>query len=142
MVVPRAQTLVQLTDRLLAALDQHAAKVGRNRSDVIREAIERYLEESLEDDIGRAIVELAVVARASADRVGPYEGGLLRVRVTRPATGGEANRAVTRLVAAALDVPTAAVEIVAGHRARRKRLRVATLDDGELGRRLRNLATR
>jgi metal-responsive CopG/Arc/MetJ family transcriptional regulator len=57
MVVPRAQTLVQLTDRLLAALDQHAAKVGRNRSDVIREAIERYLEESLEDDIGRAIVE-------------------------------------------------------------------------------------
>ena len=57
MVMPRAQTLVQLTDRLLAALDQYAAKVGRNRSDVIRAAIERYLEESLEDDIDRAIVE-------------------------------------------------------------------------------------
>ena len=53
----RTQTLVQLTDRLLAALDQHAAKVGRNRSDVIRSAIEQFLKESLEDDIDRAIVE-------------------------------------------------------------------------------------
>lgn len=57
MVMARTQTLVQLTDRLLAALDQYAAKVGRNRSDVIRAAIERYLSESLEDDVDRAIVE-------------------------------------------------------------------------------------
>ena len=53
----RTQTLVQLTDRLLAALDQYAARVGRNRSEVIRSAIEHYLEESLEDDIDRAVVE-------------------------------------------------------------------------------------
>ena len=53
----RAQTLVQLTDRLLAALDQYAARVGRNRSEVIRSAIEHYLEESLEDEIDRALVE-------------------------------------------------------------------------------------
>lgn len=53
----RTQTLVQLTDRLLAALDQYAARVGRNRSEVIRSAIEHYLEESLEDDIDRALVE-------------------------------------------------------------------------------------
>ena len=53
----RAQTLVQLTDHLLAALDQYAARVGRNRSEVIRSAIEHYLEESLGDDIDRAVVE-------------------------------------------------------------------------------------
>lgn len=53
----RTPTLVQLTDRLLATLDQYAAKVGRNRSDVIRSAVERYLEEVLEDDIDRAIVD-------------------------------------------------------------------------------------
>ena len=57
MVMGRAQTLVQLTDRLLAALDQHAARVGRNRSEVIRSAIEQYLQESLEDEIDRALVE-------------------------------------------------------------------------------------
>jgi metal-responsive CopG/Arc/MetJ family transcriptional regulator len=56
MIMARAQTLVQLTDRLLAALDQYAAKVGRNRSEVIRSAIEHYLAESLEDDIDRTIV--------------------------------------------------------------------------------------
>ncbi len=53
----RAQTLVQLTDRLLAALDQYAAKVGRNRSDVIRSAIEQYLKDTVEDGTDRAIVE-------------------------------------------------------------------------------------
>jgi metal-responsive CopG/Arc/MetJ family transcriptional regulator len=46
-----------LTDRLLAALDQYAARAGRNRSEVIRSAIEHYLEESLEDDVDRALVE-------------------------------------------------------------------------------------
>jgi metal-responsive CopG/Arc/MetJ family transcriptional regulator len=57
MVVARAQTLIQLTDRLLAALDQYAAQVGRSRSDVIRSAIEHYLEEVLQDEIDRAVVD-------------------------------------------------------------------------------------
>lgn len=57
MVMARAQTLVQLNDRLLAALDQYAAKVGRNRSEVIRSAIEHYLAESLENDVDRALIE-------------------------------------------------------------------------------------
>ncbi len=50
----RTQTLVQLTDELLAALDQRAASSGRSRSELIREAIQRYLGE---DDADRAIVE-------------------------------------------------------------------------------------
>ncbi|MGI8407747.1 MAG: ribbon-helix-helix protein, CopG family [Actinomycetota bacterium] len=54
--MPRTQTLVQLTDPLLAALDQYAARAGRNRSEVIRSAIEHYLEESLEHDIDRALI--------------------------------------------------------------------------------------
>jgi metal-responsive CopG/Arc/MetJ family transcriptional regulator len=41
--MPRAQTLVQLTDELLAALDQLAVATGRSRSDLIREAVDRYL---------------------------------------------------------------------------------------------------
>jgi len=57
MAMARTQTLIQLTDRLLAALDQYAAQVGRSRSDVIRSAIERYLDEVLQDEIDRAVVE-------------------------------------------------------------------------------------
>lgn len=55
--MPRTQTLIQLTDRLLAALDQYAAQAGRSRSEVIRAAIERYLDEVLQDDIDRAVVD-------------------------------------------------------------------------------------
>jgi Arc/MetJ-type ribon-helix-helix transcriptional regulator len=56
-LVARAQTLVQLTDQLLAALDQRAAELGRSRSDLIREALERYLRETLEAEVDRRIVE-------------------------------------------------------------------------------------
>ena len=57
MIIARTQTLIQLTDQLLAALDQYAAQVGRSRSDVIRSAIERYLKEVLQDEIDRAVVD-------------------------------------------------------------------------------------
>jgi metal-responsive CopG/Arc/MetJ family transcriptional regulator len=52
----RTQTLVQLTDDLLAALDQHAAATGRSRSDLIREAVERFIDEELDRRIDRQIV--------------------------------------------------------------------------------------
>jgi metal-responsive CopG/Arc/MetJ family transcriptional regulator len=53
----RSQTLVQLTDELLAGLDQYAAASGRSRSELIREAIERYLGDALGSRIDRAVVE-------------------------------------------------------------------------------------
>ena len=81
-------------------------------------------------------LEIAVVPRASADRVGPYRDGVLRVRVTRPPADGEANRAVLRLVARALGLPPSQLVLVAGDRARRKRVRVDGIDGGELARRL------
>lgn len=48
---------MQLSDELLAALDQHAAASGRSRSELIREAIERFIAEELERDIDHTIVE-------------------------------------------------------------------------------------
>ena len=53
----RTQTLVQLSDELLAALDQYAVASGRSRSDVIRGAIERYLNEAVTSEVDRLIVE-------------------------------------------------------------------------------------
>ena len=82
-------------------------------------------------------LEVVVTPRAGEDRVGPLRDGALLVRVTRPATNGEANRAVVRLVAHALDVPAGTVEIVIGIRARRKRLRLSSIGAAELARRLR-----
>jgi metal-responsive CopG/Arc/MetJ family transcriptional regulator len=56
MVMARTQTLVQLSDELLERLDSHRAREGRSRSDVIREAIERYLAADRDAAIDRLIV--------------------------------------------------------------------------------------
>jgi uncharacterized protein len=81
-------------------------------------------------------VEIAVTPRASADRVGPFVDGVLRVRVTRPPVDGDANRAVLRLVARALGLAPGRLSIVAGARGRRKRVRIEGLGAAELDRRL------
>ncbi len=57
MVVTRTQTLVQLNERLLAALDQRAASRGVSRSQLIREAVEAYVRRDLDADISRRIIE-------------------------------------------------------------------------------------
>lgn len=56
MVVARTQTLVQLNEALLAALDQRAAHRGVSRSQVIREAVEAHLAEDNDAEISRQIV--------------------------------------------------------------------------------------
>ena len=52
----RRQSLVQLSDALVAALDERAARQGRSRSALIRDAIEQYLAEDAEAAVDRAIV--------------------------------------------------------------------------------------
>ena len=57
MAVARTQTLVQLSDELLERLDFYRARDGRSRSEVVREAIERYLEADREAEIDRLLVD-------------------------------------------------------------------------------------
>jgi metal-responsive CopG/Arc/MetJ family transcriptional regulator len=57
MVMARTQTLVQLSDELLERLDSYRAREGRSRSEVVREAIERYLEADREAEIDRLLVD-------------------------------------------------------------------------------------
>ncbi len=52
----RAQTLVQLSDELLAQLDARVAREGRSRSELIREALAGFLATDLEAEIDRQIV--------------------------------------------------------------------------------------
>ena len=57
MAMARTQTLVQLSDELLERLDSYRAREGRSRSEVVREAIERYLEADREAEIDRLLVD-------------------------------------------------------------------------------------
>ena len=56
MVVARRQTIVQLDDARIAALDQRAAATGRSRSDLIREAVDLLLATGDEAAIDAAIL--------------------------------------------------------------------------------------
>lgn len=57
MVMARKQTLVQLSDELVARLDEKAARAGISRSQVIRNAIDAYLKTERDGEIDAAIVE-------------------------------------------------------------------------------------
>ena len=86
------------------------------------------------------MLTVVVVPRASSDHVGPWSEGVLKVRVTRPPAEGEANAAVVAAVARALQVAPGRIELLAGRRARRKRLRIDGLEQSELHTRLMGLA--
>ena len=55
--VARKQTLVQLSDEQVAALDAVARRRHLSRSALIREAVDTLLADDREAEIGRAIVE-------------------------------------------------------------------------------------
>ncbi len=57
MGMARTQTLVQLSDELLAQLDARGAREGRSRSELIREALAGYLAADREAEIDRLIIE-------------------------------------------------------------------------------------
>ena len=56
-MVMRKETLVQLTDELIAALDQRAAELGTSRSALIRQAVEAFLTDAVDSEIDRRIRE-------------------------------------------------------------------------------------
>ena len=72
-------------------------------------------------------IALKVVPGASRDRVVGALGDALKVAVTKPPEGGAANRAVVQLLAKAMRVATAQVEIVKGPASPRKEVRVSGL---------------
>ena len=74
------------------------------------------------------IVEVWVQARASRNEICGYRDEFLRVRVTAAPVEGAANRLCREVLAEALGVSLSEVEILSGHKARRKRISVRGVD--------------
>jgi uncharacterized protein (TIGR00251 family) len=74
-----------------------------------------------------ALLSVRVQARASRDEIVGWQGDTLRVRVSAPPVEGQANMAIRTLIARALGVALASVELVRGERSRDKVVRVAGL---------------
>jgi uncharacterized protein (TIGR00251 family) len=82
------------------------------------------------------VLQVRVQPRASREEIGGWRAGALVVRVTAPPVEGEANRAVTTLLARTLGVPRSAVTVVRGERGRDKVVRVEGLSLAEIRQRL------
>jgi len=53
----RTQTIVQLSDELVASLDAAARRRGSSRSALVREAVQAYLHDEQDAELSRRIVE-------------------------------------------------------------------------------------
>ena len=70
--------------------------------------------------------------RARRDEVVGERDGVVVIRVTAPPVDGKANEALCRLIAKKAGVARSRVEIVRGHSAREKVIRVEGVDDAAL----------
>jgi uncharacterized protein (TIGR00251 family) len=81
---------------------------------------------------GAVVFAVRVQPRASRDAVGGEWQGALKVRLTAPPVDDKANEALRRLLAARLNVPLGAVTILAGARARTKRVAVSGVTEAQV----------
>ena len=81
-------------------------------------------------------VRLRVSAGARRTEIVGRHGDGWKVRVAAAPEGGRANEAVLGLLAERLELPRRSLEIVSGHSAREKVVRMTGISDAELQRRL------
>jgi uncharacterized protein len=82
------------------------------------------------------LLRLRVQPRASREEVAGVTADTIRLRVTAPPVDGAANEALIRFLAAKLNVPQSALELVSGRTGRTKVVAVAGVSVEEAARRL------
>ena len=75
------------------------------------------------DETG-TVFPVRVVPKASRSEIVGSEGGTLKVRIAAPPVKGKANKALVKLLAKTLGVSGSQLEIISGHKTRRKTVRV------------------
>ena len=82
-------------------------------------------------------ISIKVIAHAARNKISaPLADGTLKLRVKSPREGGAANRAVERMLAQALRLPTMQVAITRGPRSPRKIVTIKGISQQELEARL------
>jgi len=79
-----------------------------------------------------AVVNFKVIPRSSRNEIAGKEGEAYRVRITAPPVEGLANKALVELLSKKLGVSKGRIEIVSGHRSRRKAVLVHGLSEKEV----------
>lgn len=73
------------------------------------------------------LVDLVVQPRASRNAISGVQGERLKIHLTAPPVEGEANKECVRYLAAVLQVAKSDLELVQGHKSRRKTVLVRNL---------------
>lgn len=81
---------------------------------------------------GGVIFAVRVVPRASKSEIAGEYDKALKVRIASPPVDGAANAELTRFLARSFGVPRSAVEILSGHTAKAKQIRISGLTAAEL----------
>lgn len=77
---------------------------------------------------------------ASRDRIVGLRGDAVKVAVSAPPEKGKANRAIEKVIAAALGVRKSRVRVVAGHASREKTVEIEGVAAGDVERLIENSA--
>ena len=90
----------------------------------------------LESKSGGLVIDVKVVPGSSRDRIAGAYGDGIKVNVTQPPQGGAANAAVISVIAKALQIPGANVQILRGHTNPRKQVLINGLSAEQIEQRL------
>lgn len=78
------------------------------------------------------VLDVRVIPRAGTSQIAGTRGDALLVRLNAPPVDGAANDELIRLLADALGIARRNIEIVSGHRARAKRVRITGVTGADL----------
>ena len=79
----------------------------------------------IEERSGEVTFTVRVTPRSHCDAVEGEHGGAVKIRLKAPPVDDRANESLCRFLAERLNVPAAAVRIVAGQTSRTKRIQIA-----------------
>jgi uncharacterized protein (TIGR00251 family) len=83
-----------------------------------------------------AILRVHVVPNAKRDCIVGEHGGAIKIKLRAPAVEGKANAALVRFLAEQMKLPRHAIVLQSGQRSRDKLLRIDSLSEEEVRRRL------
>lgn len=92
--------------------------------------------ETITDSAHGCVLQVRVIPRAARTALDGVRGQALLVRLAAPPVDGAANDALLRFLADLFDVPRRSVSLIAGDRARDKRVRIEGLTRDDAARRL------
>ena len=81
-------------------------------------------------------IEVRVTPRATRSEIVGFADGTLKVRISAPPVNNAANTELVKLLSKRLAVPKSAIEMIAGHTSRSKRLRIVGISEALLKARL------